>query len=755
MTPPLTADQEILREPEIVDDTALPAEEEVTDKQTPEELEEELDTLIKEIVIKAEKEDEDLRYPLLARAKRNELYFNNIQKIVYDEVAHDYRSLEDAAKEIENLAGSGDIKQNNIYRAFAESLIAALSVATPAVEFSPDDADDPDDVETAHCYSKISELVGRHNSAALMLIKALTILFNQGVVAGYNYYKNDPSFGTIKKIRNTKALEVKVADLRCAECSELLDSSVPVEQLQQQQPYECYTCGNSAPPAVFERIENQGEVTEYENTPKGRSLYDVFGFTYVKLPLYARKQEDCGYLVLRLDDHVAKFKAVYNDDTIQSGGGDVTLYERWARVPTAYSGAVPVHLTTARYAWIRPWYYWVLEDQEKIDLLLSKYPTGFMATIIGDKVVDKDHEKFDDRWTITFDPRSNFIHAEAAGNALIPMQDAENDIFNLGLQSIEYGIPETFAHPKTVNFTAYKQSAHAVGMLTPAMPPGADKSLADGFHTIKAATMSNEYTAFAQSLTQKAQFTTGAFPSIFGGAMQQGSQTATEYTESRARALQRLQLVWQMVSVFWGKLTYKSVLLFAQNLQEDEKFSKKEKGTYVNVIIEKEKLRGKAGHIEPEVNGQLPQSWAQKKDLFMSLIQMQIPEVGQILMHPNNAENLKLIAGMPDLYIPGENDRTKQYLEYYELSMGEPMGNQSSVPIDLEVDDHLVHMQVLKNILVSPIGMQLYKTNVLGYNNAIAHYKEHEMAYQAKSLEQSGKTGPGTSAESATDTSQG
>lgn len=748
------------------------------DQPTPEELaaqeqqaqeeaqaaEEELDTLLLEVFKKAEKEDEDLRYPLLSRAKRNELYFNNIQKIVYDEVAQDYRTLDDAIKEMADIAGVGDIKINNIYRAFAESLIAALSISLPSVEFTPDDVSDPDDVETAAAYSKISELISRHNTSSLLLIKALTIFFNQGIVFGYNFANSSKEYGIVTKQTGTKKTGQvnKSYNFRCSNCSELLDSSVPEDQAQivtqelSQRP--CFNCDTVAPPTPYEVVE---EITEpiIDENPKSRSLYEVFGCTAVKVSLYAKKQADLGYLILRVDDNVAKFKSQYKDDAdkIVASGGDTSLYERWARLPFVYGGASPSHITTARYAWIRPWYFWVLENEEKVNKLTEKYPNGVMVTVIDDRILDKTHEKLDDCWTITFDPRANYIHGEPAGNALIPLQDVENDVFNLGVQSLEYGIPETFANPKTLNFDAYSKSKSAPGMITKALPPGPDKALADGFFTLKTATLSGEYSTFASSLTAKTQFAVGAFPSIFGGSMEgKGTTTATEYTESRSRALQRLQLTWQMMSIFWGKLTFKAVRLYARNMQEDEQYSKKNKGTWVNVAISTSALNGNVGHVEPEVNSQLPQSWAQKKDFFMSLISMGIPEVGTILLHPNNTQILKQITGMPDMYIPGEFDATKQETEYYELSVAEPLSQmESSVPIDLEVDDHPVHCQVLKNILVSPVGMQLYKTAPNSYQNCILHYKSHEMAIQAKTQEASGITGPNQPVETATNTAQG
>lgn len=740
---PFTEDQEILKSN--------------TDK-SPEQSDEEVDDLLLEMMRIAEKEDEDIRFRLIRNAKRNEFYFNNLQKFYFDEVARDYRSLESISSELSTIEGSTtleDIKTVNVYRAYAESLIAAASVATPNVDFSPDDSEDPDDIETAEAYQKIAELVSRHNQAPLMLIKALTILFNQGIVFGYNFYKTDPAYGVVSKPKTVEKKEVPVADLFCPNCAQPIDRSVPISQVPQMT--NCPECGQQVSPIASARLEYVDEVTEWENTPKGRAGFDVFGMTHVKVSLYARNQAGCGYLILRIEDHVAKFKEIYSDkaEEITAGGGDTYLYERWGRIPLEYSGQLYKDLSTLRTGWFRPWYYNVL-DAEDAATLKQKFPNGVVVSAIGNILVDKQEEKFDDRWTITFDPRANFIHGEPAGNALAPMQDSKTDIFNLGLQSVEYGIPETFVHPRTVNLQKYKENRSTPGMMTPALPPGPDKSLQDGFHTIKPATLSSEYVNFDRSLESLTQFITGAFPSVFGGSNLQGGQTATEYTESRARALQRLQLVWQMISVFWAKLITKTATDFAKNMLEDESFSKKQNGTYTNIWIRKSQLKGSIGHVEPEIENQLPQSWAQKKDFFMQILQLQIPEVGAILLHPTNTELVKEVTGMSDFYIPGENDRNKQFAEYYELSQGAPVDEQTpSVQIDIVVDDHNVHMQVLKNILVSCIGIQLYKTNPAAYQNCILHYRSHEMAFQAKMMTMAGKTQPGENPKSATDTNEG
>jgi hypothetical protein len=91
----------------------------------------------------------------------------------------------------------------------------------------------------------------------------------------------------------------------------------------------------------------------------------------------------------------------------------------------------------------------------------------------------------------------------------------------------------------------------------------------------------------------------------------------------------------------------------------------------------------------------------------------------------------------------------KQNREIQELIKGVPTSPmQSSVPIDVRVDDHAVHKLVLKNFLVSPVGMGLPPE---AYQNCIMHYTEHEMAEQAKTMGQVGGLPPGEEPPSAAD----
>ena len=71
-------------------------------------------------------------------------------------------------------------------------------------------------------------------------------------------------------------------------------------------------------------------------------------------------------------------------------------------------------------------------------------------------------------------------------------------------------------------------------------------------------------------------------------------------------ALQRLSIVWNLVVDWWVRTIAGSVLLYADCIVEDEKFTKYESGSYVNVWIKRSQMEGKIGGVEPEASESFP-----------------------------------------------------------------------------------------------------------------------------------------------------
>jgi hypothetical protein len=246
----------------------------------------------------------------------------------------------------------------------------------------------------------------------------------------------------------------------------------------------------------------------------------------------------------------------------------------------------------------------------------------------------------------------------------------------------------------------------------------------------------------------------------------------------------------------------KAVRSFAINMLEDEKYVEKRGATYINIWIRKIHLTGKVGEVEPDVNESFPISWAQKRDMILQLFQSGNEDVGEVLRHPENAGLIALIIGVPELYIPGDDDRNKQLVEIGEMILAEPVpapspmmpppqgqpgggegpalpapegppegeappmspgmpGDQapggpapgmgpgmmltSSVRIEPTLDNHQVEMITCQAWLKSDVGLQYKKENPGAYLNVLLHMQEHQkfvtMAEAAAPDEEEGEDG--------------
>lgn len=693
--------------------------------------------ILKVLADKARLEDSTVRERKIREYRQLMLLWEGFTNIYWNESRGDW-----AVPNQQDLEEDEESPRNiNIYRPYGESIIAALSTAMPGVVFYPDDAEVPEDIDTAEAYQRIVELISRHNKAPLMFIKALMILYNQGVVCGYNYYRTDPKFGTTRKYQ-IGMQDVLIPQAMCPNCgTEMPSSSMPVP---------CPGCGTAAVPSITHAQDSIPQIIDFIDEAKGREEFDLFGPLFVKLSYYARRQQDLGYIELSFEQNEAMLKSTFPEIAEKiSGPGSTMTYERWSRLDPTYVGEQPTNLPTVRCYWFRPWWYEHLADDEDKALLNQKYPTGCYCIFINEILAEIYDENMDDHWTISFNPLSTYIHAMPLGAPLAVIQDIRNDLVDIQVQTAEYGIPETYVSSKTIDFDKYKQQKAKVGMLTKAKPePG--KDLSASFFSSTPAHLTPEVQKLKAEIDQDAQFSVGAFPSIYGGQLQGGSQTYGEYNQSKDRALQRLSLSYKIISGFWADLLARAAVDYARYIRDGggEKFVTRDNGQFINSWIKSAQLTGKIGHAEAEFSDQLPLTWMQKKDVFMQLFQMQSPEINSLLLAPQNIELLKKSMGVTELYVPGDEDREKQLAEFYQLINSQPiigMNGQPapSVPIDPDIDKDDIHMEILSSLLNGPTGRYIKQASPLGYQNAVLHFKAHELNFAAKTLKPSGTTIPG------------
>jgi len=701
------------------------------------ELSDDLKQKLNSIVDHFDLEDREVRERQVREWRKLKLYWAGYQRIWYDNVAHDWR-VYDEWQNLENDDADFYDKPINVLRAYIESIIAALSITIPKVSCVPKDANNSDDLLTAKAGNNISRLIAKENEESLLWLYTLFVYCTEGLVAAYHYSKEDEKYGTYTEpdVKEFKEEHYICPNPECGEPIPTEDVESPIIEEQKlcpscQQPYEPALLSLQEVPV--ERVV--GEVTKN----KKHQCIEIRGGLYVKVPLYAKKQEDCPYLRYSYETHfstvikefphlASKFKK--SGKIVSSANTGDSTYERWGRLPIPYVSDYPTYTPTVTHTWLRPSAYYVLcDDEDGIKKLNKLFPTGVRITKINDFFAEAVEEKLDDRWTLAFNPYSDYIHHDPIALLLISVQDILNDLNSLTLQTIEQGIPQTFVDPAIIDLDAYRQSEAAPGSVYGTKAVSASKNIAEGFHTLKTATLGTEVLPYGQKVQELGQLTSGALPSLFGGSGPQGSRTASEYAMSRSQAQQRLQGIWKILTIFYKNIYGKAIPAFLQDMVDDEQFvERKNDGSFENVVIRKIETEGLIGDVLLDISENLPTSWQQKKDTLVELLQMGNPILAEALISPENIPLLREAFGLNEIVLPGEEDRNKQLEEIKELLNSEPLSEtEPSVPVDQLLDNHQIESDVLRHWLISPEGRDQKKVNQLGYMNCLLHYKWHMM----------------------------
>lgn len=651
------------------------------------------------LVTEFERADEDAHRYYFNEALKSELYWSNRQKVFLDR--NFYKPFLDERENDDYIV--------NIYRPNGESIIAAMAAAVPKVDFYPDDAENPDDLVTAEAYKKISVLIQKHNKAHLLAIRVLFTLYNQHFAAIYNFSQKSVAFGTWKRPEYGEVEKV-IQEQVCPYCK------FPVVDFSP--PHTCVNCNSEFDaPSIVERKEIVREIVGYTDEPKSREILKVFGPLHVRIAPYVQDQADTPYLILEFEQHHSLARKLYPDYADKIGPSKVGSNEFSQQRATLYQGQTE-GLDCWKMVWLRTWAYEMLPDKDEVyQHLVELYPNGVKLVFVNDVLVEIANEDLDDHWTISSSPLSTYIYSEPIGKPCIPIQDATNELVNLSMDTIKHGIPQTFADPDSLDFEKYEKAEIAPGMVFPMKVPSG-KSISDVLHTTRTAVLSKEVESIADRLQQFGQFVTGAFPSIYGGILQ-GSRTASEYAQSRAQALQRLANTWNVVKQLWADAMSKAVVSFARNLKYDERQVIKTDNGFINVWIRQSELNGRVGSVEPEVDEQLPVTWAQQRDVLLRLIELNSPDINQVLADPENSHIIRNGLGLKDIKLPGYDDRLKQLREIQDIIAGK------EVQVDPLLDNHIVESDICRSFLISESGRDLKQTNPEVYNAILQHYKTH------------------------------
>lgn len=703
------------------------------------------------------KEDRAVRERQIRRCRRLKLYWDNIFEAWFSEIAHDWRIWDTSISEDSSDQAHYDYTVNT-FRAYIETIIAALSINTPQAKCYPEDAESSLDNITAKAGDRIGQLLARHNNNPLLWLKALYTFYTEGTVYAYGYPRADDKYGTYETPEYAE--ESREQNLmRCPTCGQAAEVDEVQDQFQAetQTPELCPSCGNEVMMQPDQQTVVTTKLVGKTLNPKSRVCLDIYGGLYVKIDNNAKTQEQTPYLMLAYETNYVNALEEYEHlqsnsklkDKLQKGGsGPNDPYSQWGRLNTLYRGEYPQYVVTERKVWLRPAAFNILNDPEDIKELKRLYSRGVKVCMVNDEFGSAEPQELDDYWTISVNPMEDYLTHDPAGVGLVSTQEITNDIISLVVQTIEHGIGQTFADPGVLDFKAYSDQETTPGGIYAATPKSG-KSLQDGFYQAKTATLSGEVMPFFEVVQGLAQLVSGALPSLFGGQLE-GSGTASEYSMSRAQALQRVQNIWKLFTSWWKEVQGKAIPMFINNMKADEKdVQKQPNGSFINVFIRMSELHGKIGKVELEAADSLPLTWTQIKDTVMKAIETQNPLLLQMFAAPENIPVLRDAIGLTNFYIPGEDDRNKQNDEIQELLQSEPIQNpdfnptdptagefEPSVPIDVTYDNHQIQFDIVRCWVVSEAGRLAKIENEAGYQNVLLHGQLHYLEMQKQMIVQ-------------------
>lgn len=743
-------------------------------------LEPEEEDVLKALLKMCELEDEYVRHLQIRDAKKNDQFWHGFQYLFWDAITQDWRVP--THEVLQNIRTREEVQfvydyVFNIFKAHGESIIAALAAELPYVQFSPDNADEPMDNRASRAATIRSKQIEDYNNAKEIFLHALFLMFTGHLLAFYTVHKKDESYGTeaIPTLKMEKQ-QTFPDSYQCQNCEfstenegDLVSSqpqpqnsfdnsdgefneSANQNQEIQAPAQQCPQCQSPVDkvPGMSEMVGVPG--IEIKN--KGREIIDVFGILNIKVSSYAKDQEAIGYLIQYLDYHYAYARSIWPDKADEIGPSQVSDdFERIMRTPTtAFSSYAQerANMITVKRVWFRPWMLDALSgnnqtlnaDDATIQSLKNKFPLGPHIDFVGDDIICAAYNDcLDKNWTLSKPGLSRTVHADPLGQPLIAVQEVKNTIANLKIQTIEYGIPEMFADPEVLDFDEYQQQESSPGLTFPAKPkPGT--ALSDSFYTRNAAILSKEVEPLEETLTSDAQFLVGSFPSVFGGEAQGGSKTFGEYQASRNYALQRLSIPWQLLSAAWSDVMFKSVKSSFEHQVNDDNYTTRGKapGQFASQWIKTADTQGNFKYLQPEVGTDFPTSFAQKRSVMMSLVQLNNPDINALIESTDNVGTTARLIGLTDFRIVGELQNAKQLREIAMLVNGEPSENAMdgsvtpSVPIEPEIDDDEAHIKICVDFLISDTGQDLKEDNPNGYKNVIAHKLAHDKNIQMKAM---------------------
>ncbi len=583
----------------------------------------------------------------------------------------------------------------NIYQAFGLSYIALMSSNIPSVEFYPQSAQSEQDITTAKAADDVRKLVEKNNNPKQLLAKASWLMWTDGKVGGYvRYVADGQRFGW----QNADEIAPQMTPMGedkyiCPTCG----AETAVEQSEPSQgmtgneqpgadtsfgmgtPAFCEQCGTELGPDNFSPADQMElpMVTGQKRFPKGQEVVSIIPGLEFHTPPWADEQHEFPYLQWNLEVHIAKLKASFPHVAKKIiASGPISADDTFARasrisvkqgLPSTHPGDALANLVTFSRTWIRPWCFWLVEDDGQREKLLEMFPLGCYIAFAGETYCESRNETMDDCWRVLQAMPGDGQNRPSVGDSMIQIQEQYNTCSNIEQETAEFGIPPILADAETIDFDAIEGQTAEPGVIYP-VSLRAQEHIQDKILQLQPSTVADQMISRRQELMGPiGQFLSGITPTVFGAQLE-GNDTARAYELAREMAMGRITLCWNALKWFYADLMLLGVECFIQNRPEDVEASDKENGQFKSKWIRMADLKGNI-EIYDDPDETYPELPSQVRAMLTQLIDDPVfgraadevasePRDGQDLPGPGRLRSAR--RGCPDQGDAGDRDDARR-----------------------------------------------------------------------------------------------
>lgn len=486
--------------------------------------------------------------------------------------------------------------------------------------------------------------------------------------------------------------------------------AMPKVRAEADDPFDSVSIRNTAKAQTYERIYRKfndtptqqmsvsrllwtdGRVVTRTSQRNGKEITEFWGVLESRVPVTAKEDievplKNCALIELEDEYPTVQLKRDYPAarSKINSGNGD--SYERNARMAVkrqagtdtsidVMSGEDAFGLATKTWSYMRPEFFEDFTEASRT-ALEAAYPKGLCLIHSGEIYLESYEEDIDARLDVIHALPGDGMSRGSIGQPMMALQDSVNTGQNLIEEMFDHGIPTTY-YDQRMDIDGLNKQREMPGQSRKAQGL-AGQPLGNGFFQTQIVNPPEQLLDYVENVKgPQAQFVTAMQPALQGAEMED-QKTASGYAQARSMALGQMAIVWKPYTAWFAREMTRAVKLASDGTEEIKATlpPQRKGGLPEATKVLPMDLKGLSFTNDSDEN--FPQTWTEKSNKFMSLLQD--PDMKTLLMaEPDNLYLAKQFIGLEELVIPEEDLRNNVLGDIAQMENESPQPDPSQMP---------------------------------------------------------------------------